>query len=114
MFLDNSSARFTLSNDDMYHATIKVMCVNTANGSHACWTFFNLSAYKNGANNVAVNNGGTSIAPDTNVNNGTDMSVCLVDVDADTSNQALRIQVTGIASTTINWFAYADCGKVNY
>ena len=112
MFLDNSSARFTLSNDDLYHATIKVMAV-AADGSFALWTWLNVVAVKIGAGNVAVTNGGTSVTPDITAGS-TDMSVCLVDVDADTGNAALRIQVTGIAATTIKWFAYADCGKVNF
>lgn len=113
LFADGVSERITLlgsSPRGEYLSGRLTVFGRRSNGDYARWTFEDVTASRIGSGNVTVDVGGgggsaTGISPDQHTGTG---STCLVDVDADTSNQALRVQVTGNASEDWRWHAIFD------
>lgn len=109
LFANASSARITIAQTEYLSGRLTVFG-RRSNGDYARWTFEDVTASRIGSGNVTVDVGGgggsaTGISPDQHTGTG---STCLVDVDADTTNQALRVQVTGNASEDWRWHAIFD------
>ena len=104
LFLNGSTTRIALIEDDFYAGQI-FASAKRDNGDWAYWAPFDIQISRDGSGNVVLVGGITAQAPDTygnasGVNNGVGNTWDL-DVDADTSNQSLRVRFTGASSQTI-------------
>lgn len=108
IFLDNSSARMTLSNDTTWAFWGYLIARNTGTDSeNACWKF-------DGQISRNTNAASTAVAGVTTTTINLDMGAAAwtITVDADTTNGSLRIRVTGENSKTINWVAVVHTVEV--
>lgn len=114
LFTNGSSKRITLANTEYLSGRLTVFA-RRSNGDFAKWTFEDVTADRIGSGNVTVTVGAvgeaSGIGPD--IYRGTG-STLVVDVNADTSNQALRVQVTGNASENWRWHAIFDAHRGLY
>ena len=107
LFQDGSSARLVLSNDTSWAFKILVVARRTdANDESAMYQFLGgIDRNATAATTAIVGNvNKTVIAEDT--------AQWDCDVDADTTNGSLRIQVTGQAAKTIRWVARVELVEV--
>lgn len=101
MFLDNSSAQMSLSNDTTWAFDILVVARRTdANDESAAWKFAGCIDRNASAAATAI------VGAVTKTVLALDTAGWDVDVTADTTGGALRIRVTGSTSKTINWVAF--------
>jgi hypothetical protein len=106
MFLDGSTQRLTIPSNSAYAVRLQVVAINTTtptqSGSFGC-------------QGVLLNNGGTTsgtfVSITTNVTGGFTGTVT---VSADNVNDALDIQVTGVAGQTIRWVARVETVEVSF
>jgi hypothetical protein len=107
-----ASKRMVLAADDFFLMSFHGLLV-ASDGSIATFIVDDVIAYRISSGNIVVVNGGTTIAASSNVNNGTDMSGCQIYIAADTSNQAVRVRLLGVAFVVSVGLVKADCIKLN-
>lgn len=108
MFLDGSSARLTIPTDTAWDVTIRIVASQQG--------MANLMRFDRSC--LIVNDGGTTSISGVDTL-GTDQSIgspgaWSVALTADNTNDALKVAVTGAASTNIRWVASVDAVEVSY
>jgi len=100
-FLDGVSEQMTLSTGDALKMRVEVIASDETTSKHAIWTVDNLLIHRNGAAaSTSLVGGSTGIVPDVSVGTG---SGWRLDLTADTTNAAIRVEVTGEAAVSIEW-----------
>lgn len=107
LFRDGSSARLTIPAQSCWSFKIRLSAYNSTDGIGAAWTI-NGGIRRDNANNTALL--GT---PTVTQYADTSMASAAVSVTADDTNEALQIQVTGIAAKTIRWHAVVETSEVS-
>jgi len=105
LFLDNSSARISIPNGKILSATINI--VGTKSDGTSVAQFVRKACIKNVAGTTSLVNSVETIGTDTV--NGTSVSIT-----ADDTNDALKIEVTGITSETWRWVASIEGVEIAY
>lgn len=109
MFLDGSTAseRFKIQSGEMYGVKIMLVGKKTSTGD---------SVYLTGEGLIKNVGGTVSLVgtfPMTIINNDAALSTVSSTVTADNTNKSLKVEVTGVAATTIEWFAKAEYVSLN-
>jgi len=107
LFVDGSTIRHVLPNNSAYNFFISLVARRTdATGGRAAYTFQGLIYRDANAASTAIQGGVTkTILAESN-------AAWDANVDADTTNGSLRIQVNGEAAKTIRWVAYVRTTEV--
>jgi hypothetical protein len=108
LFLDGSSARLTIPAETTWIFTTKLSAYNDTDNLRAGYNIRGCIG-RNAAN-------GTSIIGSNIVESWVEgaMSGCVATATADDTNEALQINVTGLASKNIRWVAVVDISQVSY
>jgi len=105
LFLDGSSTRLTIPSGKYLTGTINIAGINSTGSTAA--SYIRQFSIKNQALTTAlvgtVNTIGTDLASGTSIN-----------ITADDPNDALKVEVTGIAAETWRWVASVDVVEVQY
>ena len=106
-YLDGSSAKLVLPNNSAFMFVADIVCRRTdATGTVGAWTITGLIFRDATASTTAIS-GSTSTVTIAKSN-----SLLAVSATADTTNGALQINVTGIASQTIRWSVHVRTQEV--
>lgn len=101
-FLDNASVRFTVASDVTYGFEIHIVARRTdADGEWACWIIRGAIANDAGTTSLGIAGVSVTLVDD----KGGLGAACSVTAEADNTNDALVVKVTGVTSKTINWTA---------
>lgn len=111
LFLDNSNDRFDLENDDGYKIDVSAFAFRDNLTDYAHWSHSGIIATKNGSGNVVVSNGLAAAAPDGSSGTGSTLDLT---IDADTTNQTVRVQGAGNASETWRMVVVFDVVRINF
>lgn len=106
LFLDGSASRAVVPTSKSWMFSILLIARSDA-GLDSIYT--SVGVVRNNAGTVSVN-----AVTTTEVYDGIGLPATPVTVDADDPNNALRIQVTGVAATNIRWVAFARLVEVAY
>ena len=104
LYLDGVSSRFTLLAGQIFSGTINILGVNIAFGTSTAGTI--IARY---LRQITISNiGGTTTLPaGAEITLGTDIaSGTAIAITADNTNDALKIDVTGVAGSSIKWIAH--------
>lgn len=105
LFLDGSSTRLTIPSGKYLTGTINIAGINSTGSTAA--SYIRQFSIKNQSLTTAlvgtINTIGTDLASGTSIN-----------ITADDPNDALKVQVTGIAAETWRWVASVDVVEVQY
>ena len=109
LFLDGSSSRLTIPAETTWIFTTKLSAYNDTDNLRAGYNIRGCIG-----RNAAPS--GTSIIGSNIVESWSEgaMSGCVATATADTTNQALQINVNGLASKNIRWVAVVDISQVSY
>ena len=109
LFLDGSSSRLTIPAETTWIFTTKLSAYNDTDNLRAGYNIRGCIG-----RNAAPS--GTSIIGSNIVESWVEgaMSGCVATATADTTNQALQINVNGLASKNIRWVAVVDISQVSY
>jgi hypothetical protein len=109
LLLDGSSARLTIPPETTWIFTTKLSAYNDTDNLRAGYNIRGCIG-----RNAAPS--GTSIIGSNIVESWAEgaMSGCVATVTADTTNEALQINVNGLASKNIRWVAVVDISQVSY
>lgn len=115
LFLDGSASRITLPNDTRWFASVRVVASTTTAGA-AYAVFERRCLIGRGANAAATAIVGNvqTIGSDIGTSTGSPPAGWAVALSADTTNGALKIEVTGALATTIRWVAEVSLVEVAY
>ena len=108
LFLDGSSSRLTIPAETTWIFTTKLSAYNDTDNLRAGYNIRGCIG-RNAAS-------GTSIIGSNIVESWSEgaMSGCVATATADDTNEALQINVTGLASKNIRWVAVVDISQVSY
>ncbi len=101
----STTTRLTLPNNSRWAFEISVVSGDTATANAGAWFF-------RGLIKKTTTNGSTLLVGIAEKVAFKDVAAWDVTVTADTTNGALRIQVTGASATTINWVATVSTSEV--
>lgn len=106
IYLDGSSERFSIASGTTYWIEVTAIALSTATGDSKQWT-----------GNILIKNvSGTTSAVGTtamsSVHGNASLAASSIAITADNTNDGLKVEVTGVAATTINWFVKAKYVKV--
>lgn len=102
--------QFALPNNSAYHVKGRVIAGVTGAGNTSGWEFN--AVIKRGAN--AASTVLVAAVTPTMIAQDAGASGWVVAVDADTTNGALRVTVTGQAATTIRWVCHLESAEMTY
>jgi hypothetical protein len=109
MFLDNSSARAVLPDNTSWAVELMITAHHSSQ-VYSCKYARQLIIYRGaGVGTTALEGAVQTIGTDIE---NTNLSACNIAVTADTTNGSIKIAVTGLAATTINWQAYARITEI--
>jgi hypothetical protein len=99
LYLDGASIRPTLASGQVFSGTVNILGVNTTGSVIARYL-----------RQVTISNiGGTTSLIGSVITLGTDVTGgTVISITADDTNDALKIEVTGVAANTIGWVAHID------
>jgi len=106
MFLDGSAERLTLEDQDAWNFRIAIIARRTDADNEAGSWIFEGAIDRNGATTAMV-------APASGSTLAKDSAAWDVDVDADDTNDSLKIEVTGENGKIIRWVARIELTEVN-
>lgn len=106
-----SNTRATVPASTTWVAEVDVIARSTGGTSNACFKR-RCIIKRDGANNTALVGSVETIGTDIGSNAGVPPTGWAVTITADDTNESLKVEVTGAASTTINWVAKASLVEV--
>jgi len=112
--LTANTQNITLPNNNTWAVDIDIVArTNTAGGEHGC--FKRRCLIRRGANAGATALIGAVQTPALDIGTTNILAIPIpITISADTTNGALKIEVTGIAATNIRWFAKVSLVEVGY
>lgn len=107
LFRDGAATRITIPAQSCWSFKIRLSAYNSTDGSGAAWTI-NGGIRRDNANGTALLG-----APVVTQFADTAMASTTVAVTADDTNEALQVNVTGLAGKTIRWHAVVETSEVS-
>jgi hypothetical protein len=106
LFLEGSSARLTIPAQSTWSFIARIAAYNSTDNEGAAWVVRGAIRRNNAGGTALLGTLQTDSFADTN------MATAAIAVTADDTNEALQINVTGIASKTIRWHAVVETSEV--
>jgi hypothetical protein len=107
LFLEGSSARLTIPAQSTWSFIARIAAYNSTDNEGAAWVVRGAIRRNNAGGTALLGTLQTDSFADTN------MATAAIAVTADDTNEALQINVTGIASKTIRWHAVVETSEVS-
>lgn len=101
IFLDSTSQRMSIISGSVYSVNMTVVAQDSL-GNTSVWTWFGVIKNVSGTTAFVGTPMYTTIAQDLS------MITTTIVISADNTNDSLKVEVTGLAATTINWTATAQ------
>jgi hypothetical protein len=107
LFLNGSSARLNIPAQSTWSFIARIAAYNSTDNEGAAWVVRGAIRRNNAGGTALLGTLQTDSFADTN------MATAAIAVTADDTNEALQINVTGIASKTIRWHAVVETSEVS-